>query len=658
MSEDPEGTWPCPQCTFHNKNLAPVCGMCGFVKPQIQPISQTLHDAMLLQAQVLAQHTKSGAESAKNQRPGPSLPPKAQTVSNLFKDQSPPVPRSPAHSKSTDNLLRGASSSSSSASSSSSGSQPSYAPPILPPRPSLTASTTSSSSSLTSPNLPPPSNKNLPSSGSFTSQSPAISVQPNPSAGQKKENKENKENKELKEIKEGKGIIPDEQFIPINPNINANNGPSEKPISRPGFEQILSMRLWDRPDQAFARCKLGGKSGAYLETFLKELKKIELSYGQALFTLGTKYMEADEKSVAEGVRDERVLDLGRVRCFFGGKQTVDGQETEGKTLTSAFTALVLQAVERGAQLTKYAQTMDKILSQKTLSEVDKSLVEPTKRYQREIKKSQEAAARDEQNLIQFQKKLEKLQASVIKNAVKVHKQIDPNNWKQYVPQKKVKEIQEIDAKIKAATIQLTMSNETLHSGITSYLDAFQQLEFQRVESLYGTMAIVGDLNKNLSAALLQKSMSTLQRVRNVNRERDLKDYVTSVESGVLCPWLTENLPFRDRPLSSIQTPKTMEPNVGGLGEPLEGYDEKDLQSPDHNKIKRGSLSSAPNSALQMQQQRTGKIALRKRITPIHDPHPPGTQKFNTPLKKKSNIGRKRNNTSKNGKKTFRQIRIC
>jgi len=117
-------------------------------------------------------------------------------------------------------------------------------------------------------------------------------------------------------------------------------------------------------------------------------------------------------------------------------------------------------------------------------------------------------------------------------------------------------------------------------------------------------------------------------------------------------------PLRDRSLATlIQTPKTLEPNsgsIGGIGsgnleEPI-SYDEKDLQSPDHKKKR----NSAPNSAIQRVNP-TGKIALRKRITPIHDNHPSGQQqqKFNTPLKKNSTSEEKEVIRQEMEKKTFR-----
>jgi len=197
---------------------------------------------------------------------------------------------------------------------------------------------------------------------------------------------------------------------------------------RQGFVPIYSTRLWDRPDAAFVRSRLPRTLGTNLENCLKELKKVESNYVEALKIVCEKYvMRAEEKE--KNPKDT-------FSSFFGSKES----ETEGKTLVAGYNSFLTQTLATSEQYSKIIKTIDTILTQKSLTAQDRILLEPANRYQKEVQRAYEVLQSAELNRTNLQKKLDKFSSSIVKYAQSKFKGVGYENWRQYVPQKKGKRI--------------------------------------------------------------------------------------------------------------------------------------------------------------------------------------------------------------------------
>jgi len=103
--------------------------------------------------------------------------------------------------------------------------------------------------------------------------------------------------------------------------------------------------------------------------------------------------------------------------------------------------------------------------------------------------------------------------------------------------KKEKELADFDIKYKQTQTQSSLAREKYNLKLTTALDKLQNLECARVDILKGALVSCAEITKQINASLHQKSLMTLRTVRNVSKERDLKDFAASTESGKPCPWI-------------------------------------------------------------------------------------------------------------------------
>eukprot|EP00808_Paulinella_micropora_P020248 g64561.t1 len=322
--------------------------------------------------------------------------------------------------------------------------------------------------------------------------------------------------------------------------------------------KILVRRLWDRPEKAFDKSKLTRASGLHLMGFMQKLLRIEEHYSKELTALSEQYLtdSSTDFSSAQthisqspmlrqtssihvlpkpGDRDFLIKAPRRsVMNILGDK----AKFAEGGSLMAGWHALLAQTQDRGLQVKVYADRIGAALKDGQLIECDKLLQEPAMRFTRDAAQGEKKLKKCEAEVAKQTKKLQSFIAATSKKMKKDNdKEANLEAFRAALSAKKQNQLKALELSVEKATLLCDQAREEYHTTIKQTLNAFEALEYKRHATLARKLTELCEGAGHCSSNQYKRSLQAIRVMRSIDKSKDLKEYVSAVESGKECPWL-------------------------------------------------------------------------------------------------------------------------